>query len=86
MEVGIGPLEDVEDAQVSSSTAVVLTGSNAYGLSPDAGGFFVQPLQVHERIESVRANGTIGRILTSRRLLIFKSSTGTWTSTERPIH
>ena len=86
VEVGVGPLEDVQDARVSSSTAVVLTENNAYGLSPDAGGFFAQPLQVHEEVESVSANGTIGRVLTSRRLLIFKSSTGTWTSTERPIH
>ena len=86
VEVGIGPLDDVEQASVSSSTAVVLTGNNAYGLSPDVGGFFVQPLQIHEQIESVSANGTIGRVLTSRRLLIFKSTTGTWTSTERPIN
>lgn len=86
VEVGVGPLEDVEQASVSSSTAVVLTGNNAYGLSPDVGGFFVEPLQIHEQIESVSANGTIGRVLTSRRLLIFKSTTGTWTSTERPIH
>lgn len=86
VQVGIGPLEEVEDARVSSSTAIVLTRNHAYGLSPDAGGFFEQPLQIHEKVESISASGTIGRVLTSRRLLIFKSTTGTWTSTERPIH
>ena len=86
LEVGVGPNEVIEEARVGSSTAIVLTGNNAYGLSPAAGGFFVQPLQIHEKIESVSASGTIGRVLTSQRLLIFKAGTGAWTVTERPIH
>ena len=85
LEVGVGPHEAVEQAQVGSSTAIVLTGNNAYGLSPDAGGFFAQPLQIHEKIESVSASAAIGRVLTSRRLLIFKAGTGAWSVTERPI-
>ena len=86
LEVGVGPNEVVEQARVGSSTAIVLTDNNAYGLSPDAGGFFVQPLQIHEKIESVSANASIGRVLTSQRLLIFKAGTGAWSETERPIH
>ena len=86
LEVGIGPLEAVQEARLASSTAVVLTRKNAYGMSPDAGGFFATPLLIHEEIESVTANANIGRVLTSQRLLIFKASTGTWTDTERPLN
>ncbi len=86
LEVGVGPNEEVEQARVGSSTAIVLTGNNVYGMSPNAGGFFAQPLQIHEKVESVSAAATIGRVLTSQRLLIFKAGTGAWSVAERPIH
>lgn len=86
LAIDVGPQEAVTHVELGASTAVVLTGYHAYGLSPDAGGFFREPLRLHERIERVTASATIGQVRTNQRILVFRSPTGSWLVEDRPIH
>lgn len=85
LEIDVGPQEAVTHVELGSSTAIVVTDRSAYGLSPDAGGFFAAPLRLHEVLERVSASANLGQIRTSQRLLVFRSPSGVWTAEERPI-
>ncbi len=85
LQVDVGPNETVTHVELGASTAVVVTDRRAYGLSPDAGGFFSIQLRLHEKIEQVTASATLGQIRTSQRILIFRSPSGVWSVEERPI-
>lgn len=85
LQVDVGPNETVTHVELGASTAIVLTDRQAYGLSPDAGGFFAIRLRLHEKIEQVTASATLGQVRTSQRILIFRSPRGGWSVEELPI-
>jgi hypothetical protein len=58
--------------------AVVVTDREALGLSPAAGGFFSIRLQLREKIGEVVARSNLATVHTDRRVLVFRSPTGTW--------
>jgi hypothetical protein len=78
IEYRLGPQERVLDARVGANVAVAITSREAIGLSPRAGGFFPVAINLKERIESISAKSDIVTITTNRRLLIFRSPTGSW--------
>lgn len=78
IEYRLGPQERVVDGRVGANVAVAITDRQAIGLSPRAGGFFPVSINVKERIESIVAKSDLVTITTNRRLLIFRSPTGTW--------
>jgi hypothetical protein len=78
IEYRLGPQERVLDARVGANVAVAITSREAIGLSPRAGGFFPVSINLKERIESISAKSDIVIITTNRRLLIFRSPTGSW--------
>jgi len=86
LQVDVGPNETVTHVELGTSTAIVVTDRRAYGLSPEAGGFFAEPLRLHEELERVSASATLGQVRTSQRILIFRSPSGAWTTEKRPIH
>jgi len=86
LEVEVGPHEAVTHVELGTSTAVVVTDRHAYGLSPDAGGFFRVPIRIHERLELVSASATLGQVRTDQRILIFRSPDGVWSVEKRPIN
>lgn len=85
IQVDVGPHEAVSHVEIGTSTAIVVTDRKAYGLSPESGGFFAQPLRIHEKLERVSASATLGQIRTDQRILIFRSPSGTWSVEKRPI-
>ena len=42
------------------------------------GGFFDRKLQLGERLESLEARANLATLTTSRRLLVFRATTGGW--------
>jgi len=86
LQADVGPNEAVTHVKLGASTAIVVTDRTAYGLSPDAGGFFAERLRLHERLERVTASATLGQVRTSQRILVFRAPTGAWTEADRPIH
>jgi hypothetical protein len=86
LDIDIGPNERVREARVGAQTGLVLTDRTAYGLSPHAGGFFATPMSVQERVESVRVGANMATISTSRRVLVFRAPSGTWTEDRRKIN
>jgi hypothetical protein len=85
VEASLGVRETVVALRVGENTAVAVTDRRALGLSPSAGGFFPVALQIGERIESVTANANFATLTTHRRVLIFRSPTGTWEETRRAL-
>lgn len=85
LQVDVGPNEAVTHVEIGASTAIVVTDRTAYGLSPDAGGFFAERLRLHEKLEQVSASATLGQVRTSQRILVFRAPTGAWTEADRPI-
>ncbi len=85
LQIDVGPHETVTHVELGTSTAIVVTDRQAYGLSPDAGGFFGEPLRLHEELEQVTASATLGQVRTSQRILIFRSPSGAWSVEKRPI-
>jgi hypothetical protein len=65
---------------------VVLTNRVAYGLSPDAGGFFQMKIAIQERILGLRVRSNSATVSTTKRLLVFRAPVGAWTEERRPIH
>jgi hypothetical protein len=70
---------------VGENAAVVVTNRRALGLSPTVGGFFHVDLQVTETIESVKASANFATVTTDRRVLIFRSPTGSWEERRRTL-
>jgi hypothetical protein len=86
IEYRLGPQERVLDARVGANVAVAITSREAIGLSPRAGGFFAVAINLKERIESISAKSDIVTVTTNRRLLIFRSPTGTWEEKRLNLH
>jgi hypothetical protein len=85
LQIDVGPNETVTHVELGASTAIVVTDRQAYGLSPDAGGFFATRLRLHEELEQVTASATLGQVRTSQRILVFRSPSGSWSIEKRPI-
>jgi hypothetical protein len=78
IEYRLGPQERVLDGGVGANVAVAITDRRAIGLSPRAGGFFSVPINVNEKLEAISAKSDIATVTTNRRLLIFRTPTGSW--------
>jgi hypothetical protein len=78
VESRLGPQEDLRALRVGANVAVVVTDREALGLSPDAGGFFPIRLQLKEEIDDIVARSNLATVHTNRRVLVFRSPTGTW--------
>ncbi len=78
VQVRLGPQEDLRAVRVGANVAVIVTDRVALGLSPHAGGFFPIRLQLKERIHEVAARSNMATVQTDQRVLVFRSSTGTW--------
>ena len=59
---------------------LVITDKRVLGLSAFAGGFFQEPVGVHEDLEYSKASANFATVATDRRLLIFEASSGDWRS------
>ena len=68
----------VLSSAVGRNVAVVVTDRRALGLSPQVGGFFDTPILLGESIERVEAESNLATITTSRRLLVFRTPSGSW--------
>jgi hypothetical protein len=86
VEYRLGPKEQYLASEVGPNVAVVVTDRTAYGLSPLKGGFFPVKLSAAERIESLTSGSNIATLTTQRRVLIFRTPTGTWEERNRPLN
>ena len=73
-------------ARRCENVAVVVTDRRALGLSPLVGGFFSVDLLLKEKIESIDARANLVTLTTERRLLIFRSPTGSWEVRRRELN
>jgi len=78
IEYRVGPQEQVVATRIGANAAVFLTNRTAQGLSAQLGGFFETAIHARERLESVSPRTNLVTVRTDRRLLIFRSPTGTW--------
>jgi len=86
VEKRIGVHEKVLARRVGENVGVVVTDRQALGLSPRIGGFFGVDLLLKERIESIDARANLVTLTTDRRLLIFRSPTGSWEERRRELN
>jgi len=86
IEQDVGPGERIDAVRVGASTGLVVTDRNAFGLSTETAGFYRLPLQVQESLEAAQASATVATVTTSKRLLVFKALSGSWSVQHRPIH
>ncbi len=86
VEYRLGPKERLLASEVGANVAVVATDRNALGLSPLRGGFFPVKLSVAEKIESITTGSNIATLTTYRRVLIFRTPTGTWEERNRSLN
>ena len=70
--------ERVLATAVGRNVAVIVTDRRALGLSPSVGGFFDTPIQLGETVERIVAESNLATVTTARRLLIFRTPTGSW--------
>lgn len=77
-EYRLGPGEDVVAREVGENTVVVVTDREALGLAPVGAGFITRKLQLHERVQSVRARANLATVTTNRRILVFRGTTASW--------
>ena len=82
VEYRLRPREQVLTARIGENVGVVVTDRQALGLSPFVGGFFNTPIDLNDPIESVTADSNLATLISKRRLLIFRATTGSWE--ERP--
>jgi hypothetical protein len=82
VEREIGPNELLLGARVGENVLVLATDRSVVGLSGFAGGFYTASLGVHEKVEALDAHGDFATVVTSRRLLVFRASDGTWQERE----
>ena len=86
VEYRLGPKERLVDSEVGANVAVFATGRTAFGLSPIRGGFFPVKLSAAERIESIDTGANLATLTTNRRVLIFRTPTGTWEERNRDLN
>jgi hypothetical protein len=78
--------ESVAALRVGSAAAVVATSKRALGLASDRTGFVPTELQIKERLESVKAEGTLVTLRTDRRILVFSAPRAFWSEQQRKIN
>ena len=82
----ISPREQSIASEVGEGTAVVVTSRRVLGIgAAGAAGFFAAPLRIHEKIEGLSARPNLATVTTSQRVLVFRSPSGSWTFTTRPL-
>ena len=86
VEYRLGPEERLLDSEVGANVAVFATERTAFGLSPIKGGFFPVKLSAAERIESIDTGANLATLTTNRRVLIFRTPTGTWEERNRDLN
>lgn len=84
VEYRLGPQERLDSVRVGENVGVVVTDREALGLSP-SGGFFETDLHVHERLEGVDTRSALATVTTSRRLLVFRAASGSWSEQRREL-
>jgi hypothetical protein len=85
VEYRLGLREQFLDARVGANVGVVITDRNALGLSPFAGGFFEVALDLAEQIDRITADSNVATLRGSRRLWIFRATTGSWEQRSRSL-
>ena len=83
VEQRLGPREKVVAARVGENVGVVVTDRRAIGLSPFLGGFFSVSIGLKDQLESVSVESNIATLTSSRQILIFRATTGTWEERNR---
>lgn len=84
VEYRLGPHEKLRSVRVGENVGVVVTDRKALGLSRN-GGFFETDLHVHERLEGVDTRAALATVTTSRRLLVFRAASGSWSERRREL-
>lgn len=85
VESSIGPNESLRFSDVASGTAVFVTDRKAYGLSTGSGRFVSENVHLDEELLSLSANANLATLSTSKRLLVFRAPSGSWTTKQRPL-
>jgi hypothetical protein len=85
VESSLGPREVVLENAVGENVGVVVTDRRALGLSPFKGGFFPVKLNLGERPESIVAKANLVTLTMPNRILIFRSTTGSWEERRRDL-
>jgi len=70
--------EGVASSGVNEFVGVVVTNERAIGFAAGSPVPIERRFQVHETFESLRVLGTTATVRTSRRILVFQSSTASW--------
>lgn len=83
VEEGFSPNEVATALRVGSSVGVVTTNRRALAIGPRLRGFASESLQLRESLEAVTAQDTLATIRTERRILVFSSPRGVWTTQKR---
>lgn len=86
IESNIGPGERITALRAGQNNGVVVTNRRALAIAPDARGFFDTQLRLHEDIERVSADANLATVMTSQRILVFRSAVGSWSEIDRRIH
>ena len=85
IEYSLGSKERVLAVRTGENVGVVVTDRQALGLSPFVGGFFNTPIGLTERIETVTADSNLATLISKKRLLIFRATSGSWEERERDL-
>jgi len=81
-EERLGPGESVIESSANEQVAAVVTNRRAFGYSSLSADATVARLNVQEELDSLKVLATTVSLRTTRRLLIFRSSTGAWVEEE----
>ena len=85
VEESLSPNEVVTAIRVGAAVGVVTTNRGVLGIAPGLQSFVKEGLQIREALEAVTAQDTLATIRTERRILVFSSPRGTWTTQKRRL-
>jgi hypothetical protein len=85
-ETRLTPQEVVLATGADEHVGVVVTNRRTLGWASRFGGSAEHALNVHESFESLRVRGTTASVRTSKRVLIFGSSSGLWRDEALPLN
>jgi hypothetical protein len=80
----IGP-EALITSGVNEHVGIVVTTRRVIGLASRSKGPVDRPLSLNESYESSKVLGTVARVRTSHRVLVFDGSSGIWTEEKLPL-
>jgi len=81
-EERFGPGEFLLESSANEQVAAVVTNRRAFGYTSQASDATIARLNVQEELDSLKVLATTVSLRTTRRLLIFRSSTGRWVEEE----